>query len=139
MDEQDVIVEPANALFARTMEILTWVGLVIVAIPGIAYIIGTKGFVGVNLASQDWNLPASLFWMTAKGIKISGYFWFMDHLSCMDCVSLVGVVILALIPVLSIVVATLKIDTKYRIIMGIITLEFVIAIVRPVLSRVLSR
>ena len=124
---------PVNALFARTMEILTWAGLALMAIPGMAYLIEEQGYVGVRSASNNWGKPAAMFWEATRGIKINGYLWFLDHLTNMDCLSLVGITVLAAVPLLSIIVAMTKMNTKYRVIIAIIVAEFIIAIMRPFL------
>lgn len=133
MGEQETKLEPMNARFAKTMEILTLACLILVVVPGLAYIILTSGFVGVNSAYHHWGQPAYQFWEATKGIKISGYAWFLEDLADMDCLTLVGVLVLALIPVLSIVSAMFKMDRKYKIICVIIIIELVIAIIRPIL------
>ena len=133
MDRREIKLDPMNAVFVRTMEILTWVGLALMAMPGIAYIFGVTGFVGVSLACQNWYEPASLFWETIKGDKMSGYAWFIDDPSDVDCLSLIGVLVLALVPLASIVMTAIKADRKYRIILGIVALEFIFGILRPII------
>jgi hypothetical protein len=138
MDRREIKLDPMNAVFVRTMEILTWIGLALMAMPGIAYIFGVTGFVGVNLAFQNWCEPVSLFWETIKGAKMSGYAWFIDDPSDVDCLSLIGVLVLALVPLASIVMTAIKADRKYRIILGIVAIEFIVGILRPIIMGGIS-
>ena len=133
MGEQEIKFEQGNILFAKAMEIMTWVGLVFMGIPGVAYLIEERGFVGVSSAYHNWDKPAAAFWQATKGIKVNGYLWFLDHLTRMDCLSLIGIVVLSLVPLLSMMVVTPKMNNKYRIIMIIVAIEFIIAIIRPFL------
>lgn len=136
MSEQEIKPEPMNVIFARTMEILTLGALLLMAIPGMAYVFGTKGFVGVASAYHNWSQPLSQFWEATKGINISGYGWFLKDFRDLDCLSLDGILVLALIPLVCVIVSILKTDIKYRFIFGIISIEFVFAIIRPLLGAV---
>jgi hypothetical protein len=138
MDKHQIKLDPMNTMFVRTMEIMTWVGLALMAVPGIAYIFGATGFVGVSLACRNWCEPASTFWQVAKGAKVSGYAWFIDDPSDVDCLSLIGILVMALVPLVSIVMAAIKTDRKYRIILGIVAVEFVVGILRPIIMGIIS-
>ena len=133
MGEEEVNVERMNVLFATTMEIATSIGLIFTLVPGIAYLIGIKEFVGINSATQNWDKPASEFWEVTKGIEINGYSWFVNNLTYTDCLSMVGIAFLALVPMLSMIVAIFKADTKYKVILGVLIIGFIIAITRPLL------
>jgi len=133
---KEVKVDPMNTAFARVMEILTYVGLALMIAPGIAYILGGTGYVSVESAISHWDKPASEFWMSVKGIEIKGYSWFLSNLSYLDCLSIMGIVILAIAPLASIVAAAVKADSKYKVILLIAVIEFIVAIVRPLFMHV---
>ncbi|WP_457548484.1 hypothetical protein [Archaeoglobus sp.] len=131
-----VEVDPMNTAFAKTMEILTYVGLVLMIVPGLIYFVTGIGYVNTADAVANWGKSANEFWKATKGIEIHGYSWFLNNLSYFDCLSIVGVVILAITPLASIVAAMVKADTKYKIILLIAMIEFIVAIVRPLFMHV---
>ncbi len=133
---KEVKVDPMNTVFARTMEILTYIGLVLMFVPGIIYIVYGNGFVNTEDAIRYWNQSAADFWELTKGVKISGYSWFLNNLYYFDCLSIIGIVLLALAPLASIVVSIFRADAKYKVILVIVTIEFIIAIVRPLFMHV---
>lgn len=132
--KEEVVVDPMNVRFARVMEVITWIGLILMIVSGIAYLISGAGFVDVNSALEHWGDPSSTFWKETKGIEIHGYSWFFGNLRYMDCLSLVGVVLLAGTPLLSTIAAITKADSKYKIILGALVIEFVFAIMRPLIA-----
>lgn len=138
MNKEEVKVEPMNILFAKVMEIMTIIGLAIMVIPGIIYSTGVSQFVDVNSTIQEWDKPASRFWEAVAGIKISGYSWFMSNLTFMDCLSIIGIAILALAPLVSLLIAASKAERNYKIIFGVLIIEFVIAIIRPLFVGVVG-
>ncbi len=123
-------IDPMNKAFARTMEILTYIGLIMMLIPGIAYIFGNGGLISVEQAIMNWGKPASEFW-TAVGVDPDGYSWFLDNLTYLDCLSILGIVFLAISPIVATISSLLRADTKYRIILTVVVIELVIAILRP--------
>jgi len=133
---KEIRVDPMNTAFARTMEILTYIGLALMIAPGVAYIVSGTGYVKVEDAISHWDKPASEFWESVKGIEIKGYSWFLNNLSNLDCLSIIGIVVLAIAPLASIIASAIKADSKYKIILLIAVIEFVIAIVRPLFMQV---
>lgn len=131
MKGEEVKVKPMNTLFAKAMEIMTIMGLIIMVIPGIIYSAGISQFVDINSAIQQWDKPASRFWDVTAGIKISGYSWFMNNFTSMDCLSIVGIAILALTPLVSLLIGASKAERSYKIIFGVLIIEFVFAIIKP--------
>ena len=130
-----VKVDPMNTSFAKAMEVFTYIGLILMVVPGLMYICGAGGFVEVEDVIKYWDKSASEFWRELKGIDIKGYSWFLNNLSHMDCLSLVGIVFLALAPLAAIIVSIFRADTKYKIILIIVVIEFVVAIVRPLITE----
>jgi len=133
---REVRVDPVNIRFARVMEILTVVGLLVMIIPAIGYFMGINQFVSLEEAIKHWDEPAHKFWEDMKGMEISGYSWFLNNLSYTDCLSIVGIVILALTPLISLIVSIPKAEKLYKVLLFILAVEFVIAIVRPLFMHV---
>ena len=133
---REVEVDPMNTTFARVMEIFTVIGLFAMIIPAIGYFAGINQFVELQEAVKHWYKPASQFWEETKGIKISGYSWFLNNLSYTDCLSIMGIVILAIAPLLSIIATIPKSKGIYAILLAILAVEFVVAILRPLFMHV---
>jgi len=131
MDEEQVKIDPENALFAKTMEIATLIGIIIMVGAGIVYFSGLHDMVSVHSAVQNWDKAAPEFWEATTGNKVGGYSWFADHLTFVDGVAVLGVAFLAFIPLLSMFVALFKANRVYKIVLGILIVEFLIVIIRP--------
>ncbi len=130
---KEVIVEPMNYVFGKIMEILTIIGLIAMFVPGIIYIVTGKGYLSRDVVVKYWGLKASAFWKKVMGIKVFGYSWFLSHLTATDCLSIFGVCILAVTPLISLIGAEVKADKKYKVLIGILIIEFLFAIFRPIL------
>ena len=128
--------DPMNMTFAKVMEIFTVIGLIAMIIPAIGYFAGINQFVDLQEAVKNWDKPASQFWEETKGIEISGYSWFLDNLDYTDCLSVLGIVILAIAPLLGIIAAIPKSKGMYAILLTILAVEFVVAILRPLFMQV---
>jgi hypothetical protein len=126
-----IIVDPANTKFAKTMQLLTWVALLILVIPGVLYFFGIHDLVDVNTVSENWDKSAPDFWEFTTGDKVGGYTWFGNHLSYVDGLTIIGVAFLALVPLFSAAFALPKAVTKHKVILAVMMIEFVIAIIRP--------
>ncbi len=133
---KEVRVDPINLRFARVMEILTIVGLLVMIIPAIGYFMGINQFVSLKEAIMHWDEPAHKFWEEMKGMEISGYSWFLNNLTYADCLSIIGIVILALTPLISLIVSISKAEKLYKVLLLILVIEFIIAIVRPLFMQV---
>jgi len=133
---KEVKVDPMNTSFAKTMEILTYLGLVLMIVPGVAYLVMGVGYVSTEDVVKNWGKSTKEFWKSTKGIEIHGYSWFLNNLSYFDCLSVIGIVILAVAPLASVVASTVRADAKYKILLLIVIVEFVVAIVRPLFMYV---
>jgi len=133
---RDVKVDPINIVFARVIEILTYIGIVLMIVPGVIYVISGSGLVDVKEAVANWDKSVKDFWIDTKKMEIRGYNWFLTNLHYFDCLSIVGVVILALAPLIAIIASITKADFKYKIMLSIVIIEFIIAIVRPLIVSV---
>ncbi len=129
--EVRIEVEPANVMFAKTMKIATLVALAIMIGSGIAYLTGTHDMVGVDAAVEHWDQAAPDFWADTAASDVGGYSWFDTHLTTADGVSVLGVALLALVPLISILAWLPRANRTYRVITGVLVIEFVVAIAQP--------
>ena len=131
--ERQVQIDPMNTIFAKVMEIFTLIGLIVMIIFGLLYILGMSPYVDMSSVINHWGLPAGKFWEETKGIQVKGYV-FLKHLNTMDCLSMIGIAVLALAPLLSVLGALSRAKSKiYIVLLLILTGEFIFAIIRPLL------
>jgi len=133
MDEEQIKIGPDNTLFAGTMDIATSIGLFIILAAGIFYFTGLHDMVNAHSAIQNWDKTAPEFWEATTGNRVGGYSWFVDHLTTIDGVTILGVAFLAFVPLLSVLVVLPKATRPYKFILGLLILEFILAILRPIL------
>jgi hypothetical protein len=124
--------EPMNLIFAKVMEILTYAGMIIMVIFGAAYIFGVKPFIHPAVVEKYWHLEADKFWTAIKGYPIRGYYFF-KHLTNTDCLSLIGISILAIAPLISMVFSFFKAEKIYKIFFFIVICIFIFAVLKPIL------
>lgn len=124
--------EPMNLIFAKVMEILTYVGMIVMVVFGAAYLFGIKPFIHPSVVVSNWHLEADKFWTLIKGHPIRGYYFF-KHLNTMDCLSLLGISTLAIAPFVSMLFSFFKADKTYKIFFLIVMAIFMFAILKPIL------
>jgi hypothetical protein len=127
--EQKAYVDPANLRFARTMELLTLIGLAIFVVIGILYFSGVHDLDSLKTVTQYWNKPSAQFWSATTGANIGGVGWFANHWSCSDALCMLCVGFLGLVPFFSIALTLPKALTRYKVVFGILTIEFAIIII----------
>ena len=132
MSNKEVYIDPMNTTFARVMEIFTWIGLIVMVVFGLLYLFGLSSYVDMASVVNHWGDSASKFWEETKGIHISGYV-FLHHLNTMDCLSLIGISILALAPLFALVGALFRAKGIYIVLLLILIAEFIFAIIRPLI------
>ena len=130
-NNNDFQVDPMALAFGKTMEILTYVGLAAMLIPGIIYLFGIRPFADVHVVAAHWGEPASQFWEHVNNMTIHGYSWFLSHLGYMDMLCIAGVAVLGSVPLFSILAAALKAKGPYKGLLLLLVLEFAFAIVKP--------
>ncbi len=134
MEKEKIQIDPLNVAFARAMELTTYVGLAIMVIFGVLYLFNLPAFVDMKQAVSNWHLPVTKFWEEVKGTKVHGYKWFLTNLSAMDCLSQLGICILALAPFVGLIGAFFKSSQKaYKIFFIIMIFEFLFAILKPII------
>ncbi len=126
--EREIRVDPMGLAFAKVMTIFTVVGIVLMVIPAIAYFAGVNQYVPLTEAHKYWNMSASEFWLHVTGRQITGYSWIFDHLDKMDCLSMIGVLVLMITPLLSMLAGAARAEGTYRILLLIAALEFIASI-----------
>ena len=135
-DKKQVYVDPANLVFAKAMEIMTYLGIAVMIIFGLLYLFGLSSFVDMKVAIAHWHLPVKEFWEQAVGIHIKGYDWFLNNLSSMDCLSMLGICILSLAPLVALIAAWPKAGAQHKVmylLFLILVIEFVFAILKPII------
>ncbi len=137
--EREIRVDEMGLAFAKIMTIFTIVGIVLMVLPAIAYFMGINPYVPLTEAHKYWRLSANDFWLNVTGRKVTGYSWIFDHLDKTDCLSMIGVLILMITPLLSILAGVVKAENRtYRILLLIAALEFIASILVKSLVAVTS-
>ncbi|MEF3169240.1 MAG: hypothetical protein K6360_07955 [Deltaproteobacteria bacterium] len=126
-------VDPMGVAFAKAMEIFTYIGLAVMLIPGVIYLFDVRPFIDVHKVAAHWGEPSSQFWEHVNNMTIHGYSWFLSNLGYMDMLCIGGVAILSLVPLVSIFAALMKAKGTYRGLLFLLLLEFVFAIVKPLI------
>jgi len=128
--EREIHVDMMGLAFAKTMMIFTIVGIILMVIPAIAYFMGINQYVPLTEAHKYWNMSASKFWIAVTGRKITGYGWIFNHLNKTDCLSMIGVLVLMITPLLSMLAGAAKAENgTYRALLLLAAFEFIASIV----------
>lgn len=123
--------DPMNERFARVMTVFGWIGITIVGICGILYIFNLDPFITRAAAIANWGDPSSQFWQNA-GVQTGSYTWLFDNLRYTDCLTMCGIAILALAPLLSVLATVPRCAHKtYSFLMIVVSIELVFAITKP--------
>lgn len=133
MSKKEAHLDPMNVVFSKVMETCTLIGLTVTVICGFLYLIGINSYLDASSVANHWGKPAALFWKDAKGIKVNDYSWFLFHLNFMDSMSMIGICLLALTPLISVVVLIPKSKKIYVILLSLLTAEFIFSIIRPLI------
>ena len=132
-NNNDFQVDPMGIAYAKAMEILTYVGLATMLIPGVLYLFGISPFADVHDVAAHWGEPTSKFWEHIHHLEVHGYSWFLHYVTNMDMLCIAGVAVLALVPLFSLIAAAAKAKGRYRPLMILLILEFAFAIVKPLI------
>ncbi len=127
--EPKAYVDPANLRFAKTMEVMTLIGLATFALVGILYFSGIHDLDSLRTVTQNWNKPSAEFWSVTTGASIGGIGWFMHHWSFSDALCMLCVGFLGLVPFFSIALTLPKALTRYKVVFGILTIEFAVIVI----------
>ncbi|WP_290596608.1 MULTISPECIES: hypothetical protein [unclassified Archaeoglobus] len=133
--EVRVKIDFVNSIFADVMRVMCNVGLMLIVLFSMFYFAGINPSDNLNLEVQKWSNSASTFWKEVKGIDAKGYSWFLTNLLDPENDIILSVVLLALTPVVGLITAIPRASGMLRIIFLIITIEFVYAIFRVLISQ----
>ncbi len=134
--EQKAYVDPANLRFAKTMEVMTLIGLAIFVVIGILYFSGIHDLDSLRVVTQNWSKPSAQFWSATSGTTIGGVGWFMHHWNCSDALCMLCVGFLALVPFFSIALTLPKALRRYKVVLAVLTIEFAIIIIWSLMTGV---
>ncbi|MBO8181954.1 MAG: hypothetical protein H0Z28_04065 [Archaeoglobus sp.] len=136
LPETLITIDPLNRIFGDVMRTVCNVGLAVIIIASALYFLGIYPGDNPNLEVLKWNEPASAFWKDVKGIDLNGYSWFLSDVMDPEDIVILGTTFLALTPLIGFMFAIPKSHGAMRVLLFIITIEFVYAILRPLLMNV---
>ena len=76
--------------------------------------------------------PAYKFWYEIKGNEVNNYSWFLSHHGKMDALSMIGIFILSLTPLVSVLLIIPYAKKIYRILLLILVFELIFSIIKPI-------
>ena len=127
--EREITVDEMGLIFAKIMTIFTVIGIVLMVLPAIFYFMGINQYVPLTEAYKYWRQSASDFWLNVTGRQVTGYSWIFDHLDKTDCLSMIGVLVLMITPLLAMLAGAVKAENKtYRTLLLIAAVEFIASI-----------
>lgn len=127
--ELEVKVDDMGLAFGKSMIIVTIIGIVMMIVPAILYFIGIRQYIPLSEVSKYWTESASEFWQHTKGFHVHGYGWIFNNLSYMDTLSMLGVLLLMITPLVSMIAAVFKGPSRvYKILLFLAAVEFVVSI-----------
>ena len=124
-------IDPTDIAFAKAIKICTLVSIIIVIFFGLLYLAGINPFLDPSLATKHWGKPASQFWKVTKGSEINDYSWFLGHINFMDSLSMIGISLLSLTPLLCIIIITPRVRKVYALLFFILIAELIFSIIMP--------
>lgn len=132
---KDVLIDKTSLRFVKAMEILTNIGLAVTIISGLVYFAGWSRCADPQAVVSNWHLPASQFWSETQQIEANGYSWFLSDLKCAANVSVLGMAILLLAPLVSILTVLPISKGAYVAFYLVLIIEFILAMIMPLLTR----
>jgi len=131
MTEQnkEVKVDDMGLAFGKTMIIFTIIGIIMMIVPAIVYFIGIRQYIPLAEVSKYWTGSAAEFWQHTKGMHVHGYGWIFNNLFYTDTLSMLGVLLLMITPLISMLAAMFKGPSRaYKILLFLAAVEFVVSI-----------
>lgn len=127
--EKEVRVDDMGLAFGKSMIVFTIIGIIMMILPAIVYFLGVRQYIPLSEVSKYWTGSAAEFWQNTKGFHVHGYGWIFNNLGYTDILSMLGVLLLMVTPLISMLAAMFKAHTKaYRVLLFLAALEFVISI-----------
>ncbi len=128
-EERKIQVDEMGLIFGKTMIIFTVIGVVMMVIPAIFYFLGVRPYIPLAEVSKYWTGSAAEFWQQVKGFQVHGYGWIFHNLGYMDTLSMLGVLLLMITPLISMVAAIFRAPSLiYRILLFLGAAEFLLSV-----------
>ncbi|WP_297057329.1 hypothetical protein [Thermosulfurimonas sp.] len=128
-EERKIQVDEMGLVFGKTMIIFTVLGVIMMVIPAILYFLGIRPYIPLAEVSKYWTGSAAEFWRQVKGFEVHGYGWIFKNLGYMDTLSMLGVLLLMITPLISMLAAVFKAPSlTYRILLLVGAAEFIISL-----------
>jgi hypothetical protein len=131
-----ITIDPVNRIFGDVMRTVCNIGLLVIIVAAALYFVGINPGDNPNLEVLKWNEPATIFWKDVKGIEVNGYSWFLTDSTDPENAVILGTTILALTPLIGFVFAIPRTHGALRLLLFVITIEFIYAILRPLIMNV---
>ena len=122
-----------NRRYASVLRVCTWAGLIMLLLFGSLYLAGVSPAHEVDLVVQHWDRPATEFWQAVRGEYVEGYGWFLQGLPAMDSLSMMGILLLAATPLISLCFMILRMRGVYLVLIALLIGEYLYSILRPLL------
>jgi hypothetical protein len=113
--------------------ICSTIGLTVVVVFGLLYLFGLNQRYDVDLVTRNWDRPAGEYWRKVRGREAEGYSWFLSDLPASDSLSMLGIAVLSLVPLIGVFALILRADPLHRILLILLAVEFLYAILHPLL------
>ncbi len=128
--EREVKVDEMGLVFGKTMIIFTIIGIIMMIAPALFYFGGIRQYIPLSEVSKYWTGSASEFWQNTKGFHVHGYGWIFNNLFYTDILSMLGVLMLMITPLISMLASIIKAPNKtYKILFFLSALEFIISMI----------
>jgi hypothetical protein len=125
-------VEDINVIFSRIVGVITYAGLILILVSSILYVLDVNTYVNPDKVVETWHLPAKKFWKENIGSELTGFYF--DKMIYSDMLIIGGIVLLAIAPVLGLISILFKTRGAIRLLCLIAILEFLFAILRPLMQ-----
>jgi len=100
---------------------------------GLMYLFGVNSYLGIFLAASYWNESSDQFWVKVKGSRVFDYSWFLSNLNTTDSLSMLGIVVLCLAPIIGMGISLFKAKGVYKVFLLIIFIELIFSIIKPLI------
>ncbi len=129
-NDTKIEVDRMGLVFAKVIRVLTIVAIIVLIVPAIFYFMGQRQYISLKKAALYWNESATAFWKSLIGKSVHGYGWIFAHIHYTDCLSLIGVMLLMITPLIGIIIAIPAEHRRaYRVLLSLISIEFIVAII----------
>lgn len=127
----EVEVEKANKVYARIIEVLTIIGLIVMVVGLVLYLSGSiPVFVDLDKLAEFWGCSAPKFWKAVRGEELSqGYEWIITNLNFADIISVLGVVLLPIGVIIGIIATIALYGSKRDIMVAVAVAVFIIMLI----------